>query len=527
MRLDQLTVNLRARTPWEAMELGTALVRRHAAAVWKPWLLLTLPLFIIVNALAWVFDAFTLAALLLWWLKPVFERIPLYVLSRAVFGETPGVRETLAAQWRWGWKPMLHYLSWRRLGPARALLLPIDLLEGAGKGQQRERRRTLGGAVYGQASLLTLVCVHFEFVVAFGSVAAVLMFIPPENLPETFRSGGMEMLQDTPAWALLAWNFFCWLAMTLIEPFYVGAGLGMYLNRRTQIEAWDVEIAFRRLRERLRHAATPLLLALAVLFAPMALRAQERDMPRDAVPAHTRPADVAVEADEENEEKSGPPTLPQVFEKQYVDDRRFRDAVDRTYADPAFGSSHKVKQWQKRNPAEPQPPSPLPKWLSTVGKVFALVGEWGLWILVGILVLVLLVTAKRWLPWMRGRLRTRKPPPTQVQTETLQPPELLPPDIAAAARKLWREGKPRHALALLYRASVEGMAAHAQVALPPGATEAQCLRAARRLPDEDERNLFARMVQVWQYAAYAQHLPEENQFEDLLGQLQQRYGWAA
>ena len=30
---------------------------------------------------------------------------------------------------------------------------------------------------------------------------------------------------------------------------YVGAGFGLYLNRRTQMEAWDVEIALRRLRD--------------------------------------------------------------------------------------------------------------------------------------------------------------------------------------------------------------------------------------------------------------------------------------
>ena len=37
MRLDQLSVTLRPRTPWEAMDLGFALVRAHAAAIWKPY----------------------------------------------------------------------------------------------------------------------------------------------------------------------------------------------------------------------------------------------------------------------------------------------------------------------------------------------------------------------------------------------------------------------------------------------------------------------------------------------------------
>jgi hypothetical protein len=32
----------------------------------------------------------------------------------------------------------------------------------------------------------------------------------------------------------------------LLEPFYVGAGFAMYLNRRVELEAWDIEQEFRR-----------------------------------------------------------------------------------------------------------------------------------------------------------------------------------------------------------------------------------------------------------------------------------------
>jgi hypothetical protein len=31
-----------------------------------------------------------------------------------------------------------------------------------------------------------------------------------------------------------------------LEPFYVAAGFAMYLNRRAQLEAWDVEQELRR-----------------------------------------------------------------------------------------------------------------------------------------------------------------------------------------------------------------------------------------------------------------------------------------
>ena len=151
MRLEQMTVHLRSRTGWEAMELGFALVRRHAAAIWKPWLLLTLPLFVLFNAAAVAIDQVWLAALAMWWLKPAFDRIPLFVVSRATFGSIPGLRDTLLAQWRWGWKPLLHYLTWRRFSPVRSLYLPIDLLEGAQGAQASERRRVLGGSAYGSA----------------------------------------------------------------------------------------------------------------------------------------------------------------------------------------------------------------------------------------------------------------------------------------------------------------------------------------------------------------------------------------
>ena len=35
--------------------------------------------------------------------------------------------------------------------------------------------------------------------------------------------------------------------MTIVlEPFYVASGFGMYLNRRVELEAWDVEQELRR-----------------------------------------------------------------------------------------------------------------------------------------------------------------------------------------------------------------------------------------------------------------------------------------
>jgi hypothetical protein len=35
-------------------------------------------------------------------------------------------------------------------------------------------------------------------------------------------------------------------AVLFLEPFYVASGFAMYLHRRTELEAWDIEQEFRR-----------------------------------------------------------------------------------------------------------------------------------------------------------------------------------------------------------------------------------------------------------------------------------------
>ena len=212
-------------------------------------------------------------------------------------------------------------------------------------------------------------------------------------------------------------------------------------------------------------------------------------------------------------------------------DARFDRAANRAYEDPLLSGKRSIGYWKKRdrNDDEQKKPDPDkidPRFgkglLVSLAAVFAFAGEWGMWLLAGVLLLVLLLTAKHWLPWMRGSLRKRAPAETPVLSAAP-----LPDDVATIARRLWREGQQRNALALLYRASVATVCERANLVLPPGATEAQCLRASRCLPDETDRSLFARMIRTWQYAAYAGCLPDDAAFDGLLDELQQQYRWRA
>ena len=515
MRIEALTVALRPRTPWEAVELGTALVRRHARAIWLPWLWLTLPVFVLANLLAWSVDALWLAGLVMWWLKPAFDRIPLFVLSRAVFGEAPSPRETLRAQREWGLGWLPAYLLWRRLGPVRALYLPVDLLEGGHGRDARERRRALGGPVHGVGMLLTVACLQFEVALYLGLGALAFMFVPGEYLPQV-ADQLLQVLSDAPPWLTLASNLAAWLATSLIEPFYVGAGFGLYLNRRTEIEAWDIELALRRLRARLLRGVAPVLLTCAIGMAwwPSAVRAQEA------------PSDAAQVAEDAGDLPRATPE--RVFGTSPVDDRGLREAVRRAHADPTVSPKRTVTTWKRRAPAkaaEAEHDAPL---LRVIAKVVAALGEFGLWLLVGMLAILLVATAPRWIAWFRApAARAERVPDAVRRREAGTATMPLPDDVAGAIHRLWQQQRHRESLALLYRASVEAMVARTGAVLVPGATEAQVLRASRALSQDGQRDAFARAVRAWQYAAYAERFPTGDEFESLLRELAQRFGWGA
>lgn len=521
MRADQLRVELHPRSPWEAMELGGALVRRHARAIWLPWLAVTLPVFAAINALAVAFGLASLAPLAMWWLKPAFDRIPLFVLSRAVFGDAPRVRETLASQWRWGWRWMPAYLLWRRLGPARALYLPVDLLEGGAHPAQR--RRVIGGSVRGNAVLLTLACANFELVLALATFALAMLFVPVELMSESTRAAWALISQEPPQWALVAINAVLWMATSVIEPFYIGAGFGIYLDRRTQLEAWDVEIAFRRMRARAIQALGALAcVCVLTLGLPGPVQAGP-GQPQTANPCEGDHPPSMQQADQPL-----PDCLPDVF-ADVINDPQLDAAVERAWQDPLLSPTRKVTRWVPRQPRDaPRPQHRLDNPLmNALATLLGLVGEYGLWGLAALLALLLLRTRKHWLPWLRTgkRLPVADASPARVQLHADE--DALPAQLADSLRALWAQGRQRRALALLYRASVEAMVARTGAVLVPGATEADCLRTARALRDEEDRSAFTQMVRAWQYAAYAGRLPAAGEFEDLLQRLGARFGWPA
>ena len=504
MRLDLISIALRQRNAWEAMDLGIALVRRHARAIWRPWFVLTLPFFVAFNLACWWLDVLWLAPILMWWLKPLFDRVPLYVLSRAVFGSVPGARDVLRARELWTLRPLLDWLSWRRLHPSRALALPVDMLEGLSGARRGARNAVLQRAVSGQAFGLTVACLGFELSLVLSVWVLYLLFVPTEFLSASARELWFVFFQSPPAWAQVCGNAVYWLATSVVEPFYVGAGFGLYLNRRTQLEAWDLELAFRRIAARANQAAASL---AAVLLVAVLLLGSLTSTP--AVARATEKLDTRGQA-------LTPRQL--VGESAWqAPDPRFRQGVDKAFQDPLISPTKEVTRWQLKHKLDPDKNkrSKAPPWLALLSMIVAAIAEFGLWILAALLLAFVLWKLPRWLPWVQARVAANKPP-SDIVEHAIDTPAALPSDIPAVARALWQAQQRREALALVYRASVDRVAERLGAPFPPGATEAECLRRARRLPSAEMQQQFSRVVHTWQAAAYAWRFPDSEQFDALL-----------
>lgn len=254
MRPDRLTVNLRPRSGFEAVDLGFALARTHARELWRAWFLLVLPVMLLFVLVGWLLqDAFPYAGwLLLWWGKPLYDTVVLLILSRAVFGERLPLRTALR-ELKGLSARILGALTLRRFSMSRSFLLPAHMLEGLHGTTRNRRIQLLREETTGSARMLTLAGIHMEMPVMFGLLALALFLTP-----ELYRDPLFESLlePETQPGMLLVWQLLYMLTLTVLEPFYMAAGFALYLNRRTLLEAWDIEVALKRITARVGSGRT-------------------------------------------------------------------------------------------------------------------------------------------------------------------------------------------------------------------------------------------------------------------------------
>lgn len=240
MRIDSIAVELRPRRVFEAADLGVRLLQRHAAMVARCWLPVACT--VLLLALSSVVVATWLPTLLMFWLKPWLGRSVLFVLGRAAFGQSSGWNDLWRARRAvWG-RQLWRALTLDRLIPWRAFVMPVVTLEGL---SGRVRRQRVAQLVRGQRGVVTAVnaaYANIEALLMLGLVTLMLLMAPLETGSTLWE----VVIEQGSVGTSLAMAALYALVVVVLEPVHVASGFAMYLNRRVELEAWDIEQELRR-----------------------------------------------------------------------------------------------------------------------------------------------------------------------------------------------------------------------------------------------------------------------------------------
>jgi hypothetical protein len=238
VQIDALALRMRPRTPMEAADLGVRLCQSAARPVYLCYWAVGLP--VVALSLATFEIAGWLPGLLIWWAKPWFDQTILFVLSRAAFGQPTALGDVWNAQRRVWWSQLPLSVTLHRLSPWRSFTQPVYQLEGLPFLKARRRVLQIRRGKTRPAVLMTSAFGTAEAVLTVAVTSFVFWFTPGELSSATLYS--QQMPDYIAFWMMIAYA----LVVLFLEPFYVAAGFAMYLNRRAELEAWDIEQELRR-----------------------------------------------------------------------------------------------------------------------------------------------------------------------------------------------------------------------------------------------------------------------------------------
>lgn len=487
MQLEKIAVELRRRSPWEALDLGRIMVRAWAGDTYRVWFATYWLIGLFLTLVLWPWPEF--AIFILWWLKPLFDRVLLHTYSRSMFGTSTSVKEA--------WRAMpglikapgfLSGVTLRRFSLVRPFLLPVWQLEGQRGKAAIARFRVLSQGRRGYGVWLTFICVHLSAILSW-SLLLFLMFMMPKGLDELF-SWNELFFSEGSSWEYRILILTCMLADTIVEPLYVASGFSLYLNRRSELEGWDMELSFRRLAAR-KAAPSPVLgFLVAGLFSMVMLGSV---LPQPAQAASGDPGPVSRE--------------------------HIRKTLDDILADPVFGYEEETTEWRPISEREEEPQVSEPgDWFAAYMRAMEFLGQISnvlIWIggLVLFVFVLYLVIRYRDLRFLARRGHTISAPDFLFGLDVR--PGSLPDDIVAAARQAMAAGKIPEALSLLYRGALIALIHRFQIEFRDGDTEQDCLHKTRAYLDGETHRYFSVLLNSWRMTAYAGQYPAPAEVEAL------------
>lgn len=215
--------------PWEAADHGCVVVREAASTLYGAWCVTAVPIFLLLALLMWSSPA--TAGFALWWFKPLYERMPMWIARERMHGRSPTIREALS-KWRELGAGLFAMLTYRRLSPTRSFDASIDVFERL-RGSARRARATLLHHRSGTTALwLTVICAHIEAFFVTAAIVAML-WMTPHEIDSDWMSWVIAASGDRFEWAS---NLVYLVVIGLVGPMYAVAGFMLYANRLSELE---------------------------------------------------------------------------------------------------------------------------------------------------------------------------------------------------------------------------------------------------------------------------------------------------
>ncbi len=489
MELENVTVEIRPRNPWEAMDLGILLIREFRQQIIPAWIIITALTFGLLHLLTG--GSLVLSMFLFWWLKPAFDRILLRIFSRALFGTQTTTMESLRSIPEIFSTGLWINLTLLRFNPSRSFHLPVWMLEGL-RGESRVKRiRLLAANIRFYPMWLTGSCQLMELVLQIAPLLLLAALIPEgigSDLISTVMFG-----EELPGWIAFFTSFFFYLSVVIIEPIYVASGFMLYIDRRTKLEGWDIELAFRRMAKRLESAQKPTPLAsslIAVLITSALLTGNISDL--QAAPTVEESRQVindVLNAEDLNRSKKYTKWVPNWEDEEDFDETNFLA---------------QIKQL-----------------IDYIAQLF----RGAIWVAVALMIILLIIYHKKWLDILgKIRRRPKKKQPIEQLFGLDLTPESFPDDIPNSAKNLVNSGNLRAALSLLYRASLSNLLDQDELNLRSSDTEGDVLALAKTHISRTRSQYLETLTTSWKNTAYGHHQPDQKTAILLCQQWRQHFG---
>jgi len=422
---------------------------------------------------------------IIWLLKPFFDRLILHVISIRFFESGAGIKRLcrgLAKNLRCC---LAGDLLWRRFSPLRAVMIPVRILEENFKTGTKiaERKKNLkkGGIKY--CSLLSFWGVAVEITLLFGETFFFMI------MADLFSNGlTFDLFNSSDNVEIFLYTAWC-INYMLIETIYVCMGFSLYINSRTIVEGWDIEIIFRKFAGKYKNKLINgvLIIFLTSLFFPVKTYSGDLEL-------FTAPDAVYIE------ELKDILNSPEFGGEQDTWGIRFKNQ-----------EKDKSIDFSKIN---------LNPCAEKIRSIFAYFLQF---ILFSLLMATLL-----FLFYFIIKFKKQKFAGTNVHktTETLYNNPMENPELLLEkALIFYKHGEKRLAWGYCAAAAIISLQLYRGFTFPPNATESECINivnsktanknpAKREICNIHEIKTFSGIIKHWVYFAYAGRIPPDGSFEE-------------